>query len=256
MCSQSLCRAAVFLHLRYTGDIGPAVCALMKKTAESTLKCLFWSKLKISSVPKPCNTPTEQDCNSNTSSKTTLRFGPLILLYLVLCKSHMVLQVSKIGPFLLPFSWPLPLEFSDRALSFSFEKLLILSQNRERTEEKEKKILSLLIAPLISFDLLGERTAPCLTDIQKRRPVIWQSSHLCWISLCHSICLPHNPSLRLPELYNLECHIWISHIPLLLVMCSEILMLGVFSFTYPVWKQKLLQLRPSRSVLVLAWNLW
>lgn len=103
--------------------------------------------------------------------KTTLRFGPLILVQLVLCKSHMVLQVSKIGPFLLPFSWSLPLEFSDRTLSFSFEKLLILSQNRERTEEKEK-ILSLLIAPLISFDFLGDRTAPCLTDIQKRRSVI------------------------------------------------------------------------------------
>lgn len=159
MCSQSLCRAAVFLHLRYTGDIGPAVCALMKKTAESTLKCLFWSKLKISSVPKPCNTPTEQDCNSNTSSKTTLRFGPLILVYLVLCKSHMVLQISKIGPFLLPFSWSLPLEFSDRALSFSFEKLLILSQNRERTEEKEKNSLSSHSPPNLFWFAGGENSS-------------------------------------------------------------------------------------------------
>lgn len=45
-----------------------------------------------------------------------------------------------------------------------------LSQNRE--EEEEEKVLSLQRAPHISFDLLGERTASRLRDIQYRRPAL------------------------------------------------------------------------------------
>lgn len=189
MCSQCLCGAAVvstWLSWRYRPSSG--------NDCEKT-ECLFWSKLKISSFPNSCMTRTELDCNI----QTTGRFAPLILLQLVWCKSHAVLQVPAVCRFLLPVPWPRPpgVFWQCTFFSHSFHIHFVAECRKDRAGEKK---FSLLSDPPphtpphpISFDFLGERTAPCLR-------VIWHSSCLCWISLCHSICLSHNPSLRSPEL--------------------------------------------------------
>lgn len=53
---------------------------------------------------------------------------------------------------------------------FLFLKTVIC--HRTERKEEEEKVLSLQRAPHISFDLLGERTASRLRDIQYRRPAL------------------------------------------------------------------------------------
>lgn len=87
-------------------------------------------------------------------------FNPAIVLYICGLQLQVFIKKRSHGHALV---------FFDGSHFFPLFLKTVICHRTERKEEEEK-VLSLQRAPHISFDLLGERTASCLSEIQYMRP--------------------------------------------------------------------------------------